>query len=53
MWREMTHLKEIMPDVSWVTFGDFNVIHHVEEISNYYPGMPVSRKMLRVPRIYG
>lgn len=43
LWSKMSRIKFSMPpSTPWLVFGDFNVIYHLNERSDYFDGMPVT-----------
>lgn len=45
LWAELISLNRSMPPSPWLALGDFNVVLHMTDCSNYYAGMAVSSKV--------
>lgn len=45
LWQGFLNLSQYMNNIPWIAFGDFNVIHSMQEKSDYFDGMLISRSV--------
>lgn len=45
LWAELHVLNRSMPPSPWLVVGDFNIVLHMTDCSEYYDGMPVPNKV--------